>query len=186
MAGAMLYVEAPAYGAGLKQFSVEFPRNAAGGPGTNGESADGQTSTATVEINRTNLTSVIFSFTFTDNYRFAAISPAGATFRVTSPEGNTSELKVPASGPKTANIQFMSLNVPPPAVTLTAGGQTEAETLAASRYPATENGSGSWTVEVVSEREFATPIHPGGGSISWTMGSRVESYKVEVTELHIL
>ena len=182
----MLYVEAPAYGAQLKRFSVEFPRNAAGGPTANGESTDGQTSTATVEINHTNMTSVIFSFTFTDNYRFASISPAGATFRVTGPEGNTSEVRVPAGGSKTANLQFTSINMPPAAATLTAGGQGEAETLAASRFPASENGSGMWTVEVVSERSYASPIHIGEGSISWTLSTRVESYKVEVTELHVL
>lgn len=178
----MLYVEAPALGPQIRQFSVAFPHATAVGPVARGDAPDGQTSTATVEVNRTNLTTVSFSFMFTDNYQLSALSPAGATFRVTSPEGNTSEGKC-SPGVTTCTVVVADINLPPDGAIFAAEDQQAAQTTAAHRYPATTNGSGQWTLEITPQRAYVSPIHPIRSSISWSMTSKAESYSIEVAEL---
>lgn len=176
-------MEAPALGPQVRQFSVAFPHATSVGPVANGDAPDGQASSATVELNRTNLTKVSFSFTFTDNYQLAAISPAGATFRVTSPEGNTSEAKCPPGGSTRCTLVVAGMNLPPDGMIFTAEDQQAAQRTAAARYPATTNGSGQWTLEIVPERAYVSPIHPVRSSITWSMTSKAESYSMEVAEL---
>jgi len=180
----MFYVEPPVLGPTVRTFSAAFPREQSTGPAAHGDAQDGQPASASVELNRTNLTSAAFSFTFIDNYRFAALSPAGATFRVTSPEGNSSETVLPPGGSTSATVQFATINLPPEEMILVAGDENEARKMAAAKFPACETGSGEWTVEITVQRAYVTPVHPPGGSISWSLTTRVGFYSLQVTELH--
>jgi hypothetical protein len=180
----MFYVEAPVSGPTVRTFSAAFPREQISGPSSRGDAQDGQTASATVELNMTNLTSAAFAFTFIDNYRFAALSPAGATFRVTSPEGNSSEAVCQPGGSYSAAVQFSPINLPPEEMILVAGDENAAQKAAGAKNPACETGVGQWTIEITVQRAYASPVHPLGGSISWSLTTRVECYSLEVTELH--
>jgi len=183
MAGGMFYVEAPVQGPEVRTFSATFPREQTFGPSAHGDTQDTQAGSATVMLNRTNLTSVAFMFTFVDNYRFAAKSPAGATFRVTSPDGNGSEAVCQPGASSSATVSFAAINLPPEEMLFIAGSEAEAQKVAAAHNPACETGSGEWTVEVTVQRNYVTPVHPVGGSISWSLTTRVEWYSLQVSEL---
>ena len=180
----MTYVEPTISGPVVRTFSAAFPRDQMNGPASQGDTPDGQTTSATVEINRTNMTSAAFSFTIIDNYRFAFRSPAGATFRVTSPEGNSSEAVCPPGGSLSATVQFAALNIPPDEMMFVAGDEKEAQKTAAGQAPACDTGSGAWTIEITVQRDYATPIHAPGGSISWSLDTRFEFYSLQVAELY--
>jgi hypothetical protein len=59
----------------------------------------------------------------------------------------------------------------------------DAKTIASAKNQTQETGSGDWTVEVSVQRN--SPVHTGLGSISWTLTTRVEWYKLQVTELYL-
>ena len=183
VAGGTLYVEAPAAGTTVRTFSVAFLRDQTNGPTTHGDTTDTQAGSAVVTINLTNLTSAAFSFTFKDNYRFAGLYPAGATFRVTSPEGNSSEVVLAPGGASSGTVQFPALNIPPEEMVFSAKDMNDAKTIASAKNQTQETGSGDWTVEVSVQRN--SPVHTGLGSISWTLTTRVEWYKLQVTELYL-
>jgi hypothetical protein len=180
----MLYVEAPVTGPTIRTFSASFPRDQTNGPPAHGSTADTQVGSASVAINMTNITSAAFAFTFVDDYRFAAVSPAGATFRVTSPEGNSSEVVCPPGGSLSGTVQFPVINLPPEEMVFIADSEADALKTAAAKNPACEAGSGDWTVEITIQRAYVSPVHPVGGSISWSLTTRVERYSLQVAEMH--
>jgi hypothetical protein len=183
LAGSALYVEVPASGTTVRTFSAAFPRDQTNGPSTHGDTSDTQTGSAVVTINLTNLTSAAFSFNFKDNYRFAGVYPAGATFRVTSPEGNSSEVVLAPGGASSGSVQFPALNIPPEEMVFSAKDMNDAKAIAYAKNQTQETGSGDWTVEVSVQRN--SPIVTGLGSISWNLATRVELYKLQVTELYL-
>ena len=183
LTGAATYVETPLAGPVVRTFSAAFPRDQGNGPAAHGTTQDTQTGSATVLLNITNLTSVAFSFTFTDNFGLGWRYPAGATFRVTSPEGNTSEAVCQPGASSSATIQFTMINIPPNDMVFLAEGESEAARKASAKNPACETGSGDWMVEVTVQRDIPIQIPRPGASISWSLTTRVEWYSLQITEL---
>jgi len=182
--GAATYVEPAAAGPVTRTYSASFPRMQGTGPSGHGDTQDSQAGSATLTLNITNLTSAAFMFTFNDNPPpLTARSPAGATFRVTSPEGNSSQAVCPPGGSMTATVQFSMICVPPQDMVITAGSESEAGKMAAAKNTTSETGMGDWTIEITVQRDWATPIHRPGGSISWSVNTKVERYSLQVTEL---
>jgi len=179
--GMSLYTEPVRDVPRAKRYLVEFPKSTMTGASGQGDTPDGSSGTATVSLNQTNITSVVFMFSFTDNYRLSSISPAGASVKITSPDGAEQTANLPASGPTSAALTFKEVCPLPQEATITAMTLNEAQKKAQSKFPTTENGTGDWTVEVTAARTYKSPVH-SSGSISWTVSSRVESYHAEVSE----
>ncbi len=179
--GGIFYKEAVGGSAGLQNWTLEFPVSLGNGPGGSGTATDGQTASATIAFDQVNITTVTFSFSFTDRYRFSTVSPAGATFTVISPLGATGE-SVLAPGQATATLITVShVCDVPDQDELRAANLTDAARIAKTRYPANENGTGQWTIEITVTRDYMTPIHPTG-SIAWTVTTRVSTYALELSE----
>jgi len=152
-----------------------------GGPGGSGTAQDGQTTSAGINFNQTNITTVTFQFSFSDRYRFSTLSPAGVTFKVTSP-GNISGESTLRPGQSTAtSVTIREVCKAPDPEEYSAANQAEAAKAVSTRHPANENGTGDWTIEITVTREYMSPIHPVG-SIAWTASTRVDSYTLELSE----
>jgi len=179
--GGAFYKEVGPGGNGLRTWSAEFPATLHAGAGGSGTATDGQTSGGSVNFGDVNVTTVTFLFTWTDNYRFATVSPAGATFKVTSPLGETGESIVTPGQATATSITIREVcNVPDPE-DFKAATEADAARMAKTRYPANENGTGDWTIEITVTRDYMTPIHPTG-SIAWTATTKVTTYMLELTE----
>ena len=181
LSGFAIYTEVPAGGPGLRTFLVSFPLSEAAGPEDSGEASDGQTAQTTLTVNQSNITRITFQFQFRDMYRFSFVSPAGATFRVTSPEGVAREASCAPGGTTQASIEFLAVNERPDEATLAAASLKDAQKKASARYPPGLNGTGDWTIEVTATRDYLLPIH-GQGGISWSLTTRLESYAANVEE----
>jgi hypothetical protein len=179
--GGVVYEEGRPGAAVLPSWAAEFPETQSGGPGGSGNAPDGGTVSANMNFNQTNITEVTFQFQFSDIYRFSTVSPAGATFKVTSPLGATGESTL-SSGQNTAtSITIRQICDAPDAEEFFAATEADAARLMGTRHPVNENGTGDWTVEVTVTRDYITPIHPTG-SIAWTASTRVSSYRLELSE----
>lgn|GEM_PF-2401628 len=179
--GGALYAEGPAQGAGKSVWNVEFLADSGPGPEGSGNAQDGETTTARLSFERANITAAEFHFSFVDTYRFAAFSPAGVAFRVTSPGGTTSEQAIQPGAPTTTTITFLQLCTVPGETTVSADTQAEAASKALALHPANENGTGEWTVEITVTRDTLLPL-PGAGGIAWTARTRLDGYFMEVSE----
>ncbi len=180
-AGGAQYMGAVGHGPAVPTWTAEFPVAAFGGPGGSGTAQDGQPATATISFNQTNITRVTFLFTFTDLYRFALLSPAGANFKVTSPLDVSAEASVTPGQSTTATITVREVCRVPGALDFPAPTSDDAVRVMLAANPPNSNGTGDWTVEVTVSRDYLTPAH-GTGSISWTAVTRVESYALELSE----
>lgn len=181
VSGGILYAEGPPHGTGTRVWVVEFLPESTPGPEDSGDAADGQTTTVHLDFERQNITGVVFQFSFTDNYRFATLTPAGATFKVTSPAGVSSEQTVQPGQNTATTVRFLQLCTIPGQATVTARDLDEATERALSQHPPNENGTGEWTVEITVFRDYISPIH-GSGDITWTAKTRADGYVMEVSE----
>lgn len=181
--GTIFYTEAAPYTAPVKRYAAEFPRDTVPGPNGQGTATDGQTTSSTMNLNQTNITAVTFEFDFTDNYRFSSLSPAGVTFKVTSPNNVTAESNLRPGAGTFTTVTAAPVCVPPDSAAIVADGLDEATRQAASKFPPSENGTGDWTIEVTVTRAYVSPVHPVSSSISWSVRTRVETYALEVTEI---
>lgn len=179
--GGVVYEEGRPGGAAMPAWTAEFPEAQSGGPGGSGTSPDGQTSSASINFNMTNITEVTFQFQFSDMYRFATVSPAGATFKVTSPLGAMGESTLSPGQATATSITIRQVCDAPDAEEFLAAGEADAARICKTKYPVNENGTGDWTVEITVTRDYITPIHPTG-SIAWTATTRVSSYRLELSE----
>jgi len=179
--GGVFYTEAKPGGDGLRTWTVEFPVSLHGGEGGSGTAADGQTSGGSVNMVDVNITTVTFQFTWTDNYRFATVSPAGAAFKVTSPLGITGESVVSPGSATATSITIQRVCGVPDPEDFRAATEADAARIAKTMYPANENGTGEWTIEILVTRDYMTPIHPTG-SIAWTVTTRISTYTLELAE----
>ena len=182
-AGTVFYLEAAPSAPAMRSFSALFPTTMQNGPVTQGTAPDGATTAATVRLTQTNITAVRFQFTFTDNYPLTSLSPAGATFRVTTPEGVSKEANCLPGQSTSATVTLDPVGPMPESGLISAANPEEAGRQAAARYPASENGTGEWTIEVMVSRNYASPVHPVSSSISWTAACRVETYSLDIREL---
>jgi hypothetical protein len=183
LTGTVFYTEAGPAAAQARRFSADFPVDVSGGPGAQGTARDSQTTNSTISLNQTNITAATFEFEFTDNYRLSTLSPAGATFRVSSPNNVSAESTLRPGAGTFTTLTVAPVCVPPDSAVISANGQSEATRLAASRYPASDNGTGDWTIEVTVTRSYATPVHPVSSSISWSVRTSIETYSLQVTEI---
>lgn len=181
LTGGVLYTEAAPQGTGRRTWTAEFLVSAGSGPVASGTAPDGATSSGTINFEQFNITEVTFQFSFTDNYRFATVSPAGATFKVTSPTGLFGESTLSPGQTTATSITIREVTGVPDGTEFIAATQAEAANLTRTRYPANENGTGIWTIDVTVTRDYMTPIH-AGGSIAWTASSRVETYTLDLSE----
>ena len=181
LTGGVLYTEAAPQGNGMKTFTAEFFVVPGSGPGGGGTAPDGATSSASIDFEQVNITEVTFQFSFTDNYRFATVSPAGATFRVTSPQGMVGESTLSPGQTTATSITIRDVTGVPDSLEFSAAAQAEAAKVAHTRYPANENGTGTWTIDITVTRDYMTQVHPTG-SIAWTATSRLETYTLELSE----
>lgn len=179
--GTMFYADASKHTAAPNLWTAEFLVSGGPGPGGGGTAQDGQNSSANINFAQVNITTVTFQFQFTDNYRFSAVSPAGARFRVVSPTGLSGESTLNPGQDTATTITIRDVAGVPDASVFPASDRTEAARLALKKYPANENGTGDWTVEVTVTRDYLTPVHPTG-SIAWTATTRVEAYALEISE----
>ncbi len=183
LTGTVFYTEAGPAAAQTGRFSADFPVAASTGPEAQGTASDGQTTSSTISLNQTNITAATFEFEFTDNYRLATLSPAGATFKVSSPNSVSAESTLRPGAGTFTTLTLAPVCVPPVSAVFAANGQSEATREAASKYPASDNGTGDWTIEVTVTRSYATPIHPVSSSISWSVRTSVDVYSLQVTEI---
>jgi hypothetical protein len=181
LTGGVFYSEAKPGGAGLPTWTAAFPTAISSGPGASGSAPDGATSSADLSFNQTNITMVTFQFSFTDVYRFSTISPAGATFKVTSPLGLTGESSLSPGQATATGITIRQVCSPPDGDQFGAATADDAARMCKTRYPASENGTGDWTVEITVTRDYMTPVHTTG-SIAWTATTKVTTYTLELSE----
>jgi hypothetical protein len=179
--GGVVYTGAQPGAAVRPTWTAEFPVAHSGGPGGSGNAPDGQTASATINFNQTNITEVTFNFQFVDNYRFSTISPAAVTFRVTSPLGDAMESSLSAGRATATSITIRDVASVPDEEEFLAATEADAARMMAVRHPVNENGTGDWTVEVTVTRDYMTPVHPTG-SIAWTATSRLTTYQMELSE----
>jgi hypothetical protein len=165
-------------------YTVQFPRSLVNGPVQESITNDGDTGMSMISLNQTNMTAVGFTFTFTDNYRLSGVSPAGAEITITSPLGESKSASCRPGDVTCAVLWFRPLCTPPDNTTLMAWNLTEAQKKSRNRYPEMMNGTGDWTVEVTATREYMTPVHPVASSITWSVKSKVECYRLEVSEMY--
>lgn len=165
-------------------YTVHFPRVLVNGPAQETVTQDGETGTSILSLNQTNITAVGFTFTFTDNYKLSGVSPAGAEITITSPLGEAKSAICRPGDVTSAAFWFRPLCTPPDNTTIAAWNQTDAQKKSRNRYPEMMNGTGDWTVDVKVTREYMTPVHPVVGSITWSVKSRVESFRLEVSEMY--
>ena len=183
LTGGALYKEAGPQGNGNRTWTAEFFVTPGTGPGGSGTAQDGQTTSASLNFERFNITEVTFQFSFTDNYRFATVSPAGATFKVTSPTGLSGESTLSPGQMTATSITIREITGVPDPMEFSAATQAEAARLAQVRYPASDNGTGEWTVDITVTRDYVGPVHPVG-SIAWTATTSLRTYTLELSERH--
>jgi hypothetical protein len=181
LAGGAQYIAVGDTAPALRTWSAGFPEEHVNGPGGAGSAPDGQTSTGSVNLNRTNITEAAFQFQFTDTYRFSTLSPAGATFKVTSPLGLTGEATLSPGQATAAIVTVPRVCDAPDPEEFNAKNDSEAARIVKARYPANENGTGDWTIEVTVTRDYRTPVHPAGG-IAWTVTTRLTVYSLDLRE----
>jgi hypothetical protein len=149
---------------------------------SSGNTGDGQSGDGRVLVQPSNVTSATVILTWQDNkpgLGFVApdadvtldvLAPNGAGFSGSGSNGG-SGISIP--------VTFFSA---PAETDIEAKSQDDAKNKAAKEYPANNNGTGEWVVEVTVERNWALG-NLIQGDISWTCTIEFDYYVVEVTPL---
>lgn len=162
-------------------YDVEWATTQLAGPGDAGTAAAGDRAEVPLNVTQTNLTSIAFVLTWTDDVG------SGDVFRITvvDPTGEMSQEQEGAGGE--LRVEFGNLSSVPLTLRILATDEAAAHAQLAAQNTA-DAGTGTWSiiVELVSVDGAATPggiaIPPDNGN-AWTLSSEYTVYEPRLTRV---
>lgn len=156
-------------------YDVDWTTETVAGPGDEGTTAEGARTELTLNLTQSNLTSVAFVLSWTDDVG------SGDELRLTvvDPAGEVSQTASSTSGEIV--LTFANLSQAPPSTRVVASDEEAAEEQLREQY-ASSAGTGTWSiiVEVVNADDTPTPAGnvplPADTGNSWTLETRQEAY----------
>lgn len=163
---------------GANEYDLSWASLTTEGPGLEGDTDEGETTTETVTVEADNITDVEVVLTWTDDTG----SPDTFNLTVTSPSGETRSV---TGDSEEISVTFEGINEVPSEDTIAGDSRDDARSQAAHQYTATR-GQGDWTVEVTCDEAgdvnpigAGPPVEEDDGN-SWELSSELTVYEAQV------